>query len=331
MEFNIIRTWELLYKKIIFILIILISILSMCWYFTSADTQKSDTAYIVSILYALFLFIIGIYDNYMKNKIDEKFYERKAYYLNLLKLKKLFNTMNFEGCSDEDIFNSIIWFKGFTSRPDDMKNIQPYISQQGFKFNDKELTIEDEFIENRQKLIEKLNKEIMKYIKKNSISKKCPYPKVDKVYFSVEEWCVKYTNLTDKDLESMEDYIYKLFSKLQKELDEFEIIMQKVLKQYKSYKIKVEWNIKTIEDIYGPKLKYEFLQEDRFINEIRPIKQLIEDIQRKMCSNDDLLDSISEVKDDILSVHEQIKLLENNLEEIHTIKDEIIDDLNNEY
>ncbi len=325
MEFNIFRTWELVYRKIIFILIMVISILSIRWYFKSSDTQKSDTAYIVSILYALFLFLIGIYDNYMKNKIDEKFYERKDYYLNLLKLKDLFNTMNFENYSDKNIFDSILLFKWFTGRTGNLKNVQPYILQQGFTFNDTELAIEDTFIESRQKLIRTLNNEIIQYIDENSISKKCPYPNVDKVYFNVKEWCIEYTNLTDKDLASMVNYIYKLFSKLQKELDEFEIIMQRIIKQYKSYKMKVEWNIKTIEDIYGPKLKYEFLQEDRIINEVRPIRQLIEEIQMNMCSNKDLSDSISEVKEDIQSVYEKIILLENNLE------DTIIYDLNDEY
>jgi len=325
MEFNIIRTWELVYRKIIFILIMVISTLSICWYFTSSNTRKNDTAYIVSILYALFLFLIGIYDNYMKNKINEKFYERKDYYLNLLKLKHLFNTMNFENYSDKDIFDSIMLFKWFTGRTGNLKNVQPYILQQGFKFNDTELAIEDIFIENRQKLIGTLNNEIIQYIDENSISKKCPYPNVDKVYFNAKEWCIEYTNLTDKDLDSMVNYIYKLFSKLQKELNEFEIIMQRIIKQYKSYKIKVEWNIKTIEDIYGPKLKYEFLQEDRIINEIRPIRQLIEEIQMNMCSNENLSDSISEVKEDIQSVYEKIILLENNFE------DTIIHDLNDEY
>ncbi len=331
MEFNIINTWELIYKRIIFIFILLISILSICWYFKSVDTQKSDTAYIVSILYALFLFLIGIYDSYMKNKIDEKFYERRNYYLNLLKIKDLFNTINFENYSDEEVFEAIIWFKGFTSRADGMQNVQPYILQQGFKFDDEELTIEDEFIVSRQKLIEKLNNGIMQYIDKNSISKKCPYPKLDKVYFSVEEWCIKYTNLNGRGLKNMEDHIYRLFLESQKELDEFEIIMQKVLETYKSYKKKVEWNTKTIENTYGPKLKYEFLQEDRLVNEIKSIRILIEGIQMNMCSNGDLSEFISEVKGDIQSVYERVLLFENNLgDEIHIIKDEIIDNLKDE-
>ena len=58
---------------------------------------------------------------------------------------------------------------------------------------------------------------------KNLINKKCLYPRIDKVYFNVEEWCSEYMTLTDKDLKNMENYIYKLFSKLQKELNEFSL------------------------------------------------------------------------------------------------------------
>ena len=125
----------------------------------------------------------------------------------------------------------------------------------------------------------------------------------------------------------MEDYIYRLFSELQNEMAEFELIMKKVADKYKSYKSKVIWNIQTIEKTYGQKLKYQFLQEEKFVDEIRPVRQLIEEIQRDMCSNEDLSDSISEIKEDIRSVHNQIVVLEDNLgAEINALKDEIIDD-----
>lgn len=233
----------------------------------------------------------------MENKIDEKFYERKKYYLNLLKLKDVFNNMRFENYSEKDILESIMWFKEFTGRTDNLKNIQPYITQKGFKFNNKELSIEDEFITSRSILIDELNKRIIKYIDKNSLGKKYPYPRIEQVYFSVEEWCDKYITSTGKELKDMEDYIYKLFLELQKEMDRFEIIMKKVSKKYKKYKLQVEWNIKTIENTYGAKLKYEFSQEDRFINEIRINRELIEEMSRSMCTEDNLLDVISEIKE----------------------------------
>lgn len=319
-KFNIIGTWEIIYKKIIFILILLISVLSIYWYLTSGEIRKSDTGYIISILYALFLFLIGVYSNHMKNKIDEKFYERKKYYLNLLKLKDVFNNMKFENYSEKDILEAIICFKGFTGRTDNFKNVQPYISQQGFKFSNKELNIEDEFLRSRSILIDELNKRIINYIDKNSLSKKYPYTRIEQVYFSVEEWCNKYITSNDKELKDMENYIYKVFLELQKEMDRLQIIMKKVSKKYKTYKLQVEWNIKTIENIYGAKLKYEFSQEDRFINEIRINRELIEEMSRSMCTEDNLLDVTSEINDSMLSIYNKLETLENNLGEIDTVE-----------
>lgn len=256
----------------------------------------------------------------MKNKIDEKFYERKNYYLNLLKLKDVFNNMKFENYSEKDILESIIWFKGFTGRTDNFKSVQPYILQQGFKFSNKELNIEDEFLRSRSILIEELNKRIIDYIDKNTLNKRYPYPTIEAVYFSVEEWCGKYINLTDKELKSMEDYIYKAFVELEKEMDRLEIIMEKLSKKYKKYKLQVEWNIKTIENTYGQKLKYEFLQEDKFINEIRSNRELIEEMSRNMCTEDNLVDLTSEINDNIFSIYNKLEILENNLEEINIVE-----------
>lgn len=120
-KFDIIKIWERVYKKIVILLVVGITIWSVNWYLNLND--KSDT-FIVSTLYALFLFGMGIYLNYMENKIDEKFYERKDYYLVLLRLKAMFNTMNLENYSDEDVFSAIISFKTFTGRSDGMKDVQ---------------------------------------------------------------------------------------------------------------------------------------------------------------------------------------------------------------
>lgn len=315
MKFNIFNTWECIYKKIIYLLIVLVSVLSIVWYFNSADIKKSDTAYIISILYALFLFLIGVYNNYMQDKIEEKFFERKNYYLNLLNLKDLFNTIDFENCSDKDIYSFIIAFKTFTGRTNSLKNTHPYISEQGFRFNNKELILEDDFISMRKMLIEKLNIEISKYIDENSIDIKCPYPNINDLCFNVEEWCTEYTYLIGNELKNMQDYIYKLFSDFQKEQDNLEIATQKILNKYKCYKLHINWNIKKIECTYGQKIKFEFLQQEQFVYEIRHIRQMLEDIQSNMCHNTYLSDTIIEVKYDIQSIHNKIVSLENILNE----------------
>ncbi|MGK0467249.1 hypothetical protein [Clostridium sp.] len=327
MNFDIIDIWERLYKKVIILSVIVITILSVNWYLNLKD--KSDT-FIISTLYALFLFGIGIYMNYKGNKINKKFYDRKDYYLILSRLKSVFKTMNLENYSDEDVFRAIISFKTFTSRTNGMKDVQAYVPEQGFKFKHKELNLEDDFIERRNTLLEKLRINIIDYIDKKSINKKYTYPQINNIYFEAREWCSEYCNLNRDELENMETYIYDLFSELQNEMDELECLMGKITKLYSSYREKVEWNMKTIECIYGKRLEYEFYKEDKYINEIRALRDIVENVNNNMCSNneyEELSSNISELRQDIISLYEKIEYVEDNLTiEIDTAKNELLSD-----
>jgi len=173
MRFYIFTIWEIIYKKVITVLVAGITIWSVYWYLNLKD--KSDT-FVVSTVYALFLFIIGIYINTIDKKINDKFYDRKEYYLSLIKLNSVFKTFDLENYSDDNILQSIINFQGFTSRSSELKKYPPYIPIKGFKFKDEELNVENEFIEKRRSLITTLHKNIMDYIDNNSIEKKMSLP-----------------------------------------------------------------------------------------------------------------------------------------------------------
>lgn len=323
MKFDVIGMWEMIYKKVIILSVVGLTIWSVNWYLNLTD--KSDT-FIVSTVYALFLFAIGIYVNYMGNKINESFYDRKDYYLVLSKLNSIFNILNLEDYSDKDVFMAIVHFKTFTSRTDGMKDIPPFVPEEGFRFKYKELDIEDEFIEKRNKLLGKLKENIMDYIDKNLIIKTVPYPNIDSIYFDVRGWCTKNCKIDKNELENIETYIYGLFSESRNEMDELELLMQKITKLYRSYRDKIIWNMKIIENTYGKRLEYEFYKEDQFLNEIRPIRMLVEQVKNSMCTYDELSNDISEFKEDISSLYERIELLEANLtEEIGIAKIELFE------
>ncbi len=93
MRFYIFTIWEIIYKKVITVLVAGITIWSVYWYLNLKD--KSDT-FVVSTVYALFLFIIGIYINTMDKKVNDKFYDREEYYLSLIKLNSVFKTFDLE-------------------------------------------------------------------------------------------------------------------------------------------------------------------------------------------------------------------------------------------
>lgn len=270
----------------------------------------------------------------MGDKIDDKYFERKDYYLNLLGLRNIFNNMNLEKYLDEDVSKAIISFKVFTSRTDGMKNkdIHPYVPERGFKFKYNELNIEDEFIEKRNNLLSKLNKNIMDYINKNSITTTVPHPYIYSVDFNIKEWCSEFCKLDEDELESMEAYIHKLFSESQDDIDELHLLMRKITKLYSYYRKKVEWNIKKIKNTYGKRLEYEFHKENQYIDELSSIKDLVQQMYDTMCSNnqydedEDLLNDITELKQNINSLYERLDSLEDNLiDEIDIANDNLLD------
>lgn len=328
MNFRIFKIWEIIYKKVIITLIGVFTIWGIDWYLNLND--KSDT-FIISTLYALFLFLIGIYINYMEDKIDDKFYERKDYYLVLLRLKDIFNSMSLDKCLEKDVIRAIISFKVFTNRADGMKDkgIQPYIPEKGFKFKYNELNIEDKFIRKRNNLLDRLNNNVMDYINKNSIATTVPYPHIDNLDFNIKEWCSKYCKLGDDKLKNMETYVYGLFSEFQDDMDELHLLMQKITKLYCFYRKKVALNIKRIENTYGKRLEYEFYKENQYVYEISSIRDIVQQIHDTMCSNDEneeLSNDITELREDISSLYERIESLEDNLiNEIDMAKDELLD------
>lgn len=191
---------------------------------------------------------------------------------------------------------------------------------------------EDEFIEKRNNLLSKLNKNIMDYINKNSITTTVPHPYIYSVDFNIKEWCSEFCKLDEDELESMEAYIHKLFSESQDDIDELHLLMRKITKLYSYYRKKVEWNIKKIKNTYGKRLEYEFHKENQYIDELSSIKDLVQQMYDTMCSNnqydedEDLLNDITELKQNINSLYERLDSLEDNLiDEIDIANDNLLD------
>ncbi|HEY5561217.1 MAG TPA: hypothetical protein VIK72_05565 [Clostridiaceae bacterium] len=325
MRFTIINIWERIYKKIIVSFVILITIINVGLYLNLTD--KSDT-FVFSTLYTLLLFIIGIIVNFMEKKIDGKFYDRKDCYFMLKRLKDLFKTIKLKNYSVEDVRDEIIWFKTFSCRYERIKGGQPYIYEQGFKFDYTELDLETKFLEKYDNLFKKLNNCIQDYIKENSISTKVTFTHIDSIYFDVAGWCSKYCNLKDEELNKMEKYIYDQIIGLQFEMKELETLMKKVTRLYSSYRKKVEWNIKKVEKAYGKRIEYEFYKEDKYINEIIKLRADVMKVNDNISSKDEheeLLDNFCEIKENINRLNEKIDSLEDEIiSEIDTTKNELI-------
>lgn len=320
MNFNVFSFWEKYYKRIMRIIVILITFGSIFLYFYF--NKDSDIAFIISIVYALILFDIGIYSNYMDNIINNRYFIRKRTYLNLKKLKSVLKSINLSSQNDNEILQLIISFKTFTSRGEGMSSVPPYIKEDGFKFNFKKLIIEDKFIDQQTNLTAKLNKELSTYIEETSIDQKYPYINIKSVFFNPSELHKKYDYLSKTDLINIQNFISELYIKYKNEINGFKKTMNRIVHLYSKCYKKVNDNIKRIEDTYGNKLHNELSKEDDYNYDISCITTLIDNLSKTVYTYENAQKDIADIKNSFISISEKLNNIEANLtDEINSIND----------
>ena len=144
MKFNATTWMDLHYKKVSWFAVIVVSVLVFVFYCKVPD--KTDM-FIPSTFYALFLFVIGVFNSNRTSRIDSLFIDRVDIYLNLKRAKELFNALSFSNDYEETKSN-IFWFQAFSGRlsnPDAPKIA--YVKEKGFSFNFDRLNIEKEYCE----------------------------------------------------------------------------------------------------------------------------------------------------------------------------------------
>lgn len=311
MKFEIFGIWERIYKKTILFFVIGITYLTIYWY--HKQEIKLDT-FIISTIYALILFFIGLYINYMENKVNGKFYVRKEYYLNLLKVRGLLKSIQLTNYSDTEALNLILFFNVVRSRECDRK----FIEEKGFKFSHKELEVEDIFIKKRDNLLIEFKTSIMDYASNNSIYQKHLNLNIDSVFIDVETWCEEHYNLQGNEIEEMKNFIYGLYDKYETELSEIKLLIAKIIKLYNSCKEKVDDNINLIERIYGERLENEIYKEEKLERELVLIKNNMEEIK------DNILNNMEEIKCDIqLYINQNEESINSNINSLYDELDSI--------
>lgn len=316
MDFKATGWFERNYKWLVAIVVIGFSGYSIYFYFTISD--KSDT-YIMATAYAFFLFVAGIYMNYMSNKITDQLQDRIEIYLTLRRVRALFKARTEESALDYDgIKRRIINFQVFTGRAEVMKgeNAPPYIKERGIKFDASELQIENNFLELHASLLESLNTIVKSYIEENNISTNVNYPSVHDIgNFKPEIWCKQYLGNYDVDGKEMINYLYAKIKNLDDKYSELEKLGTRITKLYKSYFNRAETNLKHIEIMYGRKLQHIISQQSE-------IQENFEYLFKSLNEMEDRITGTIEEHDD------KIEHYVENLEPINTTLENLSVDVN---
>lgn len=298
MKFNIFSIYEKIYKVLIYFIVGVVTVGDVFYYFSLND--KSDT-FIVSILYAMFLFVVGLHLSYMDKKIGDKIYNRRNTYVNLLKVQQLLSIADRSSSNPSRFYNTILLFQLLSGRTEQdpskeekINSVNPnlqfqdkkplYIEENGFVFLDKINKVEREYTDLKSRLNEKFNKAVSSYFEKNNIKLDIIHFYEDNfLYKNYDEWCDEHIQEDYETKEKVKEYIYKVIESLKNELNILETKENNVKKYYYKCLKKTNQNIKKLESNYG-----NILYLTDYNSKINEIIECIDNINLKI-SNTNIL------------------------------------------
>ena len=239
MKFRIFTFQEIIYKWLSYSIVFVVTILSIIFYlFSNSNSGKEDNllntdeiTFILSVFYALFLFIVGVYMTSMSNQTQNMFYRRKEQYINLKRLSELYSVTK---SKDKDLLSFIFMNKGFTGRTD--QNIKPYIKQDGFEFTKRYLQLESSFVEQWGILQKEWNNSINTYIESLNLKNKVRnifIHDLEEFLYDVDNWMKDKPDLTTEQSESFISFVDRLRSDYKKKCKRFEKTKKKIEKANK--------------------------------------------------------------------------------------------------
>lgn len=288
MKFNIFGVFERIYKWIAYGSVLLISFVSVLYYLHLEE--KSDT-FIIGTLYALFLFIIGIYLTNMSNKIQNLYHRKKEQYLILKKLKDLFSLDNSSSSSSDEAIKFIISHRVFTGRTDGQTIEKAYIAQDGFSYKKDYLELEEKIYKQYGEILQVLNTRIKEYIDYNNLNKKVTYihlHTIDSFVENIETWQQEYLDLSSIQQSEFFEFSDKLLKELKKAIRELKKRINKIVKMHHKYYLIINREIERMEIIFGDTLINDINFLDNLSYNLNVLEQLIKDIDRKLLLHSDI-------------------------------------------
>ncbi len=331
MKFKVFGLFEKLYKWIASISVVLITGGCIVYYMmlkeSSATVSKEskslliefqDSSFFIGVIYALSLFVVGLYLNSMSSKVQNLYYRRKEQYINL---KRLSQVVQSDNESNADVVSKIMLHRGFTGRLGEEKR-RPYVIEDGYKYTPKYLKLEDDLLSIRSNLVELVNLKINKYIDCYSLKKRhlnVFIHDLDECLVNIEDWIDKHLEVNEVKRKALSDYIQKLVNS-NSDIKRHNRNKRKFKRIYDKSDKKVRDIALRIEKVYGARLHNDIKFEDNLTISLNALEDLIKRLENKTLSDEDILnilgDQSSEVIGELTSIHEQIHELRELIEDI---------------
>ncbi|MGG4107955.1 hypothetical protein AAXB25_29105 [Paenibacillus lautus] len=290
MQFYIFSKHERFYKVIAFSLVFIVTIACIYLYISLNNTLKSNElnilTFVLSLFYALLLFIIGIYLTTMQNKTGNLLYRRKQQYRYLKGLLSSYSGKFTVDVDTKTLYSTIVFLQVLTGRTDSDKKAP--IPQDGFEFTDKYLKLEKSFLEYRAS-IDKIGSN-------NQPDQDTDFKLTKSKYKSVEKKVKKYhlniIKQANKNIIKIEKvYGERLTVSLQDEdsLTNNLLVLERLLNEVKSSLLDYE-DIEQVAQEYSNYLKRELESNIlQLIDRVENCTDTLQNIEMKLEEDNDIL------------------------------------------
>lgn len=316
MKFKIFKINELIYKKIAYLFVFIITVGCIAIYFYKKDSE--DIAFILSLFYALFLFIISIYINNEAAKIQNMFQRRKEQYRSLKELAEIYKPTY---GNKNDLLSYIILVQVMTGRIGDGN--RSLIRINGFEYTDKYLNIEESYVSLSRELNNLLNDEIKKYILSKKLKKKVLNVFIDditKFFADVIGWLDTHLDLTEEEKNEFLNFIENFRKVNKKKFKQWDRAKNKIKRMIRKISKKCQENMLKIEEIYGEKLFESINKENELYTNFNILEKLIQEVKNEVLVYSDFKEITDEyyqkVHDHLENLHMKLELIKEEIEEI---------------
>lgn len=331
MKFKVFGFFEKLYKWIAFISVVLITVGGVAYYLVLKDKSVAgnkhakgfliefqDSSFIIGVVYALFLFVVGLYLSSMSSKVQNLYYRRKEQYINLKRLSEVVSASRLNDESDDKVESNIFFHRGLTGRLGEQKR-RPYIIEDGYKYTFKYLKLEDDLLSLRSNLVQFFNLKINKYIDCYSLKKKhlnVFVHDLDGFLLNFDIWIEKHLEVTEIQRKAFVDYIRKLIVTVSHDNKKHNRKKLKMKRMYAKSAREVRKITSRIEKVYGTRLHNDIKFEDNLMTSLNEFERLINELADRTLTLDDLQDILGDQSNELLGV---INSINNRLYELREL------------
>lgn len=327
MKFRIFTFQEYIYKWLSYSIVIIFTFgsIGLYIYVSSNKNEASSKALlnsdeltlIISIGYALLLFIINIYMTNVSSKIQNLIFKRKEQYINLKELASFYKDR-----PDRNLSSFIDLSRILTGRA--YKEIKPKIKQDGFVFTNKFNKLENLYKEHEINLSKNLNYKIKIFINTRNMKTKS-YSFI----YRLEEFLFDFDNWVQEKFESPSDqrqfkyYADRLFEENKKEISQFKRSRKQLIKVHSNINKRANTHVQKLEEIYGERLIELVNSEYNLLANLQVLEQLIKELEVKVLSYDDFLELSS---DNNVTLEAYLKHIEHKLEMVSKNVEDILNE-----